>query len=296
MSGKTAVKVCLSAVFGLSVATADSLPPKLSAVEVAEKNAAARGGLQAWHAVQAMTMSGKMGVGGNQRATLKIPGTSTRGQEYAKPRRADEVYLPFVMELKRPRKMRFELQVKGDTAVQVYDGTNGWKLRPYLNRRVVEPFTAEELASSAKQQELDGPLLDYAAKGSRIELEGTEKVEGNDTYKIKLTVKSGETMHLWIDAQTFLETKIEGRPRRLDGSMHPVEIYQRDYRSVDGLTMPFLLETRVLPVGKNALGLADTPVPPERMVIEKIVVNPNLDEARFARPNAGLPANASAKK
>jgi hypothetical protein len=31
-------------------------------------------------------------------------------------------------------------------------------------------------------------------------------------------------------AQSFLETKIEGQPRRLDGVYHPVEIYYRDYR------------------------------------------------------------------
>jgi hypothetical protein len=39
-----------------------------------------------------------------------------------------------VMDLERPRKMWFEPQFGGKTAVQVFDGTNGWKLRPYLNR------------------------------------------------------------------------------------------------------------------------------------------------------------------
>ena len=50
--------------------------------------------------------------------------------------------LPFIMELKRPRKMRFELQFKGQTAVQVFDGANGWKLRPFLNRRKWSPIAA----------------------------------------------------------------------------------------------------------------------------------------------------------
>jgi hypothetical protein len=66
-------------------------------------------------------------------------------------RRADEVQLPFVIELKRPRKMRLELRFKGQTAVQVYDGTNGWKLRPFLNRREVEPYTADELKIASTQ-------------------------------------------------------------------------------------------------------------------------------------------------
>src|SRR5215469_5220429 len=50
---------------------------KLSAAEVVTKNVAARGGLQAWRAVQTMSLSGKTGAGGNQRSTLKLP---TQGQ------------------------------------------------------------------------------------------------------------------------------------------------------------------------------------------------------------------------
>jgi hypothetical protein len=36
-----------------------------------------------------------------------------------------------------------------------------------------------------------------------------------------------------------LEAKIEGQPRRLDGVSHPVEVYFRDYRRVDGLQIPY---------------------------------------------------------
>jgi hypothetical protein len=165
------------------------------------------------------------------------------------------------MELARPRKMRFELKFNGQIAVQVFDGTNGWKLRPFLNRSEVEPYTPEELKKASMQSDLDGLLVDYATKGTQIELVGTEKVEERDAFKLKLTKKNGDSTYLWIDTETFLETKIEGQPRRLDGTDHPVEIYFRDYRSVDGLQVPFLLETRVLPVSKTATGLRDTPVP-----------------------------------
>jgi len=201
------------------------------------------------------------------------------------PRRpVEEVQLPFLMELKRPRKVRLELQFNGKTAVQVYDGTNGWKLRPFLNRLEVEPYTADETKIASMQADLDGPLVDYAAKGTRVELAGMEKVEDRDTYKLKLTTKNGQAIHVWIDAQTFLEAKIEGQPRRLDGTDHPVEVYFRDYRPVNGLQIPYLLETHVLPVGKNTLGFRDTPVPPEKIIVEKVVVNPKLEESRFTKP------------
>lgn len=254
---------------------------QLSATEIVDKNVAARGGLEAWRAVQTLSLQGKLGAGGNQRATVALPAPNPR--ELTLPHRpAEETQLPFLMELKRGRKTRFELQFAGKTAIQVFNGTNGWKLRPFLNRMEVEPYTPEELKIASTQSDLDGPLVDYAAKGSRIELDGVEKVEGRDTYKLKVIEKTGHTFHVWIDAETFLEAKIEGQPRRLDGTEHPVEVYYRDYRAVDGLRIPFVLETRVLPVPRTALG-RDTPVPPEKIMIDKVVVNPKLDEQLFSK-------------
>ena len=282
----------LIALAGVSALAAPA-QANLSAAEIVSKNVAARGGLQAWRAVKTMSLTGKMGAGGNQRQSLQIP---TQGQatvisaktEQAElpSRRVEEVYLPFLMDLARPRKMHFELDFNGQKALQVYDGVKGWKLRPYLNRLEVEPYTADEAKIAATQADLDGPLIDYAAKGTQVALDGTEKVEGRDTYKLKLTQKSGDVSYVWVDAQTFLETKVSGQPRRLDGTDHPVEVYYRDYRNVSGLQIPFLLETHVDPVAKTATGLRDTPVPPEKTVIEKVVINPEFDAGVFAKPTA----------
>ena len=293
-------RICGSLILAACLSAAAAAAPQqahLSAAEVVTKNVAARGGLEAWRAVKTMSLSGKTGVGGNQRATVQLP---TQGQATVvtrKPdrtqlpsRRVEEVYLPFLMELARPGKMRFELQFAGQTALQVYDGANGWKLRPYLNRLEVEPYTAQEMKAASMHTELDGFLVDYAAKGTRIESDGTETVEGRQTYKLKLTLKSGDVTHVWVDAQTFLETKIEGQPRRLDGAYHPVEVYYRDYRNVNGLEIPFALETRVLPVAKTAMG-RDTPVPPEKTLIEKVVINPTFDAGLFSKP--AIPTQAS---
>jgi len=284
--------IVISTAFALSLKAAPGTSPtapNLSAAQVVDKNVVARGGLQVWRAVQTMTLTGKMGVGGNERATLPVPipgapkghGNTLEG---VRQRRVEEVQLPFVMDLARPRKLRFELQFNGQTAIQVYDGTNGWKLRPFLNRLAVEPYTTEEMKIASMQSELDGLLVDCAAKGTRVELDGIEKVEDRDTYKLKLTLKSGDVTHVWVDAQTFLETKVEGQPRRLDGTYHAVEVYYRDYRTVNGLQIPFVLETRVLQVAKTVLGLKDTPVPPEKVVIEKVEINPKLDAAMFSKP------------
>ena len=253
---------------------------QLSVTQIVDRNVAARGGLQAWRNVDALTMSGKMDAGGNNRPTLPTPGQKAV-QRLVPQRPAEQVQLPFVIELKRPRKVRVELQFNGQTALQVFDGTHGWKLRPFLNRREIETYTEEELKSASSEAELDGFLVDYAAKGTKVESVGTEKVDDRNTYKLKLTLKNGEAVHLWIDAETFLETKMEGRPRRLDGKYHPVEVYYHDFRSVNGLMIPYLLETVVQDVAK----LADPRTMAERIIIDKVVVNPKLDESLFMKPH-----------
>ena len=288
--------ICISMAFAISLAVAGEVSPSranLSATEVVDKNVAARGGLQAWRAVQTMSLAGKLTVGGNQRTALPVPMPDRKAGKKSSemtlpPRPSEEVQLPFVMELKRPRKMRMELQFNGQTALQVFDGANGWKLRPFLNRREVEAYTTDELKSTSTQAELDGFLVDYAAKGTRIELAGMEKIEDRDTYKLKLTLKNGQAMHIWIDAQTFLEAKIEGQPRRLDGTYHPVEVYYRDYRLVNGVQIPHVLETRVLPVNQPAAGSKGAPIQAEKIMVEKVVVNPKLDESHFSKPETRL--------
>jgi len=281
---------CISLALSVALYAAVDTPTgaKLSAAAIVDRNVEARGGLQEWRAVQTMTLEGKMAAGGNRRSTLSVPRSGPLPTAKEIPQRpVDEAQLPFVMELKRARKRRFELAFNGQTAIQVFDGTNGWKLRPFLNRRVVEPYTAEELKSASMQEDLDGPLVDYAAKGTKIELEGMEKVEDHDTYKLKLTMSNGKSIHVWIDAQSFLETKIEGQPRRLDGQYHPVEVYYRDYRTVNGLRIPFVLETHVLPPDQTVQGFRSTPVPPEKIVIDKVAVNPKLDDALFSKIEDG---------
>jgi hypothetical protein len=284
--------IILAVVTSFAAATENMQPPaKLSAAEIAERNVAARGGLQTWRSVQALTMSGKIEAGGNNRTTLPMPGRKD-SRSMPPPRPAEQVRLPFVMELKRPRKVRVEVEFNGQTAIQVFDGSDGWKLRPFLNRREVEPYTEEEMKSVATQAELDGPLVDYAAKGTTIELAGTEKVEGHETYKLRLTVKSGKTTDVWIDAATFLEAKIEGAQRRLDGKYRPVEVYYRDYRTVGGLKIPFILETKVLNP-KAMAGAVQLTTASEQILLDKVEVNPKLNDALFSR--ADLDAAASGK-
>ncbi len=263
-------------------AKAKTTAARLSAAQIVKKHVEARGGLGAWRGVQALSLSGKLdaGTGDSVARSMALAQAARRKgrREITAPKPEEtgkQVQLPFTLAKARPNKSRLEIQFAGKTAVQVYDGTNGWKVRPYLNRHDVEPFSPEEARTEAQADDLADPLIDHAAKGTKVKLAGVEQVEGRDAYKLELTTKAGAVRHVWVDARTFLDVKVEGAPRQLDGKTHGVFVYQRDFRSVQGVKIPFLLETVV-----------DGYPQKHKIVVEKVAVNPKLGAATFAKPKA----------
>lgn len=224
--------------------------PALSAASIVEKNVASRGGLEAWRKIQTMVWIGHIET---------RPGSS----------------LPYILEMKRPNKTRFEIQAQGQLSVRIYDGTQGWKLLPARDGRPeVQAYTAEELRFARDGQGFDGPLIDHQAKGIEVALEGVEEIEGRPAYRLGVTLPSGSRRHVWVDTQSFLDIKYDRESRNAVGMPGAVSVFNRDYRAIDGLQLPFLIESI------TGSGLAAN-----KMVIDRIVLNPSLDERTFSRPD-----------
>src|ERR1700730_18316272 len=107
------VSVSVSA--ALAAADTRSAPVNLTVAQIVEKHVAARGGLQAWHAVQTLSVTGQMDAGrGESLARSAIVaraglGASVKGHGNT-PAGADkvdanqQVQVPFTLEMKRPHK------------------------------------------------------------------------------------------------------------------------------------------------------------------------------------------------
>jgi hypothetical protein len=228
-------------------ATAD-----LTAAQIVEKNVAARGGLDAWRKVQTMVWVGH----------VESPDASA-------PR------MPFVLRQKRPNKTRFEIASSNQRFVRIYDGEQGWKARPARTGALdVQPYSIEELKSAQQAQGIDGPLIDYQAKGIAVTLDGVEAIEGRQAYRLNVRLPSGEYQHVWVDAQTFLDIKYERASYNAVGQARTTPVFLRDFKTTEGLQIPALIETGT---GSTAqFG---------KMIIEKISVNPPLDDKLFAKPS-----------
>jgi len=222
----------------------------LSTAQIVARNVKARGGTKAWDAVKTLTMTGKLDAGGKK-----------------------DTQLAFTMRMKRPHKSRLEIEFQDKKAIQVFDGKHGWKVRPFLGRNDAEPFSPAETKAAEQWQALDGTLIDHVKKGIKVKVEGIDKVEKHKAYKLKLTMKDGETRHLWVDAKTFLEIKIDGQPRKMDGKMRQVSVYYRDYHTQNGLKVPHEYETAVDGVEQSY-----------KMHIDKVVVNKKMDDKLFEKP------------
>jgi outer membrane lipoprotein-sorting protein len=242
---------------GLTVVTTLFLASALlaqTADEIIAKNAEARGGLAKIKAVKSVKMSGKMTVG---------PGLEA----------------PIVVTLKRPDQMRMEFTFQGLTAVRAYDGKSGWAIVPFTGKKDPEALSADDLKEMDEQADMDGPLVDYKSKSHKVELLGKEKIEGTDAYKLKLTRKNGDIDIIYLDADSLLEIKEEGK-RTVRGSEREFESSIGDYREVEGLMFPFAIES----------GQKGSPEK-QKITVEKMELNTPVDDASFKMP-AAAPAAA----
>lgn len=216
----------------------------------------ARGGLSKIRAVQSERVSGTVSFG------------SIEG--------------PFFVERKRPLKMHMEMTLNGQTLIRVYDGkSSGWIYNPFLPNAAVNPMTPADLASIAEEADFEGPFIDYKAKGNQIEYAGKDEVEGKPAQKLKLTSKQGDVGYFFFDASTGLILKWQGTRKNGDKDV-PWESHFRDFRDVDGVKYPFLVESG--PVGSDQT---------QKITATKIEVNISIHDSQFAEPKAP-PAPAAA--
>jgi hypothetical protein len=214
--------------------------------EVIAKNIQAHGGVDKLKSVRSM------------RATAKVSEGSFRAE--------------YRQENKRPDKVREELIIQGLARVQAYDGKTGWQISPFGGRKDPELMSQDDMKKLVDHADLDGPLVDYKEKGHKAELVGHDSVEGTDCFKIKLSMKNGNVRYYYLDADSFLELKLEIQTT-IRGALQEFEIYYGDYEQVNGIYYPFAVEQ----AQKGSASRA-------QISVEKIEQNIPLEDAHFSMP------------
>lgn len=245
----TARGLLLSALFA-SVAFAGSAQA-ITVDDLVTKNIEARGGMENIKAIRSLKAEGRLYFTGGF-----------------------SVELGYIDMFKRGGKYRNEASLQGLTAVQAYDGKDAWQIQPFQGRKDPEKLSADQAKSFARNADIDGPLVDWKAKGHKVEYLGTEDVDGTAAHKLKISLADGDTQYLYLDPDHFLEIR-----SIVQTKMRGVEFEQEtdigNYEKVAGVFVPFSFESGPKGQPKN-----------QKVSIEKAEANVELDDALFALPTA----------
>ena len=222
--------------------------------ELVAKNLEARGGLARLQAIKTLKAEGKLLFGG-------------------------QFELGLVQYQKAPDSIRNEASLQGLTAVQAWDGKEAWQISPFQGRKDPEKMTPDDAKAFADDAPIGGPLLDWQARGSKVEYLGTEDVDGTEAHKLKVTLKNGDIDYVYLDPDHWLEIRVVAQ-RMVRGTQVESSNDYGDYEEVAGVYFPFSIST---------VNKADGST--QQVTIDKAEANVSLDDTLFSFPAGASPAS-----
>ena len=237
--------------------------PLLMAAQTAEelvvKNFEARGGIDNIRAIRTLRMTGRIQQGGMMARISRVSSA--------------------------PNLFRQEFTLQGMTEITSYDGSQGWQISPFEGRKDPELIGEDNLRGLVEDADFYGPLVDYRKKDNRIEYLGHDIVDGDDAYRLKVTLANGDIIYYFLDPDTYLEIRIE-KMEFIRGAVNESVTNLGSYKKVAGVYFPFSIE-----LGSKSQSASDY----TRITIDRMEANVPLDPLQFKMP-AQKPAHASGKE
>jgi len=219
-----------------------------TAEELIAKNLEARGGIEKIKAIKTLRMTGRMQQGG---FAAQVTRTSMA-----------------------PHYLRQTFTVQGMTEIESWDGSTGWKISPFEGRKDPELLGEDDLRGITEDADFYGPLVDYRTKDNRIEYLGHDTVDGDDAYRLKVTLANGDIIYYFLDPDTYLEIRTE-KMEFIRGAVHESVVNLGSYKKVEGVYFPFSMEYG---------GKQEDPSDFSKVTIDKIEANVTLEPAQFRMP------------
>lgn len=195
--------------------------PKVSAKEVMDKYIAAIGGKDKLVKVKDLTVirTAELGMGAN---TLALTMTIYR---------------------KAPNLLLNKLDSDMFTQGSLFDGAKGWKSSSMTGKQEV---TGDDLKELAIEATMFGELK-YEELGVKMEIVGSEKVNGSNAYIMELTYPTGKKTKEYYDVETGFKVKETDVAHTPQGDM-PIVVSYTDYKDIgNGVKLPYVVEQAMGP-------------------------------------------------
>src|SRR4051812_6388794 len=158
----------------LTLAAAAAQPVTVDSIVA--RHVAARGGADKLAAVQSLRIDGKVVFGGGDFSVTAVVAQIS----------------------KRPDSIRREFTLQGLTGIDAYDGKESWNVDPFQGRRDADRTSADDARGLSEDADFEGPLVNAEKKGSKVEYLGTDDVDGTQAYKLRVSLKNGDTQVVFL--------------------------------------------------------------------------------------------------
>ncbi len=214
-------------VFALVAATAILAPPSpayaLGRDEVVARAIAAQGGADKLRAIRSLRVTGIMHLGGEGFSLDAQVGTLYQ----------------------RDGRVRTEFTLQGLTAVDAYDGNEGWSIQPFEGRREAQrAIRRRRQARMAQDADIDGPLVDWRAEGPPRRL---PRHRGRRRHRRRTSCASRART---ATSSTSTSTRTRSSRSAIGAAVRSVRGVEQvtrdrlgDYEQVAGVWIPFSIET-----------------------------------------------------
>jgi hypothetical protein len=218
--------------------------------ELIANNLHAKGGIEKIKAIHSLRMIGR-----------------TQSGSFSMEVRVDQV---------APDKLRQEATLQGMTNIMAYasGGTIGWRVSPFSGRRDPENLGEDQMRVIGEDADFYGPLVDYEKKGSTVAYLGHELIDGDDSYRLKITLKNGDIYYYYLDPDTYLEIRVDS-VRHIRGDVQESLTELGSYKKVAGVYFPFSI----------ASGSKDSS-DRSYMIFDSIEANLTIPDSEFEKPAA----------
>jgi outer membrane lipoprotein-sorting protein len=231
-----------------------------TADELVAKNLQAKGGLEKIKAIKSLKFTGKYQQGS---FTAQV-----------------------AEEAKAPDDLREMFTIQGMTQIQAYDGNVGWQISPFEGRRDPEMLGEDDLRDISEDADFYGPLVDYKEKGNTVEYLGHDTVDGDNVYRLKVTLKNGDIVYMYLDPDTYIEIRTD-RQQFIRGAVRETQTDLGSYKQVNGVYFPFSISS----------GPKNRPSQKGTVTIEKMEANVDIPDSQFKMPSApAAPAKPAGSK
>jgi outer membrane lipoprotein-sorting protein len=233
----------------LSLASAPSFAVTVD--ELIARHIEARGGDEKMKAIQSLQFTGKLELTGDFTAELSM-----------------------IRWIKRPDRVRTDATLQGLTSVRAWDGHEGWAISPLFGRKEPERISRDESKDLIEIADIDGPLIDSATKGYRIDYLGTEDLEGTEAHKLRVTTNDGDVQYVYLDPDYYLVIRVLYR-RSVRGAQVETEADFGNYEKINGVYFPFSIDSG--PKGGEKT---------RKITIDKAEANAALSDTLFQFPGS----------